>query len=184
MIQNDQSNPAGINALLKSASLQAAFVQNAVSAAVNSNLDGYNVDFEPSSGIQYLAPQYGTFLTNFANAMHSKDKTLSVDVAAFDGGALWNLTIEAKSTVDLILTMTTYSSSYSQFQQGLQTMLSNVPVAKIAIGFLTMSDDSTLAQRMSDVEATNIHCVMVWPSGSSFLSDIWWGNLTSYQRYY
>jgi spore germination protein YaaH len=184
VIQNDQENPAGINTLLSSSALQSKFIQCAVSAAVSSKLNGYNVDFEPSSGILNLAPQYGTFLTNFANAMHAKGKTLSVDVASWDGGALWNLTIEAQSSVNLVLTMTTYDSSYSTFEQGLNAMLASVPIQKIAIGLITVSDDSTLSQRIQAIESTDVHCVMVWPSYPGFLSNTWFGNLTSYETNY
>ena len=184
LIQNDQSSPAGINILLTNSTLQATFIQKAVSTAVNSNLDGYNVDFEPSSGTLSVATEYGTFLTNFANAMHAHGKTLSVDVASWDGGALWNLAIEAHTTVNLILTMTTYNSNYASFAQGLQTIVSQVPIPKIAIGLLTVSDDSSLAQRMQAIEAADIHCVMVWPSYPGFLTDTWLNNLSSYETRY
>ena len=180
LIQNDQYSPAGINTLLTSPSLQSTFIQSAVKEAVNQNLDGYNVDFEPSYGTLNIANAYGTFLTNFANAMHANGKTLSVDMASWDGGALWNYQIEASSSVDIVLTMVTYNSNYTTFQQGVQAMLQNVPLDKIAIGLLTVSDDATLTQRIQYVESYNIPNVMVWPSYPGFLTDIWWGNLTSY----
>ena len=181
-IMNDQYSPAGLNALLTSPTLQSSFIQSAVSEAVNSNLDGYNVDFEPSSGTLNLASAYGVFLTNFANAMHAQGKSLSVDVASYDGGVLWNLTIEAQSSVDLVVTMVTYNSDYSIFQQGLQSIVSQVPIQKVAVGLLTVSDDPTLAQRMQAIEAAGVQCVMVWPSYGGFLSNVWMGNLTSFVR--
>ncbi|MHB1907422.1 MAG: LysM peptidoglycan-binding domain-containing protein [Nitrososphaerales archaeon] len=180
LIQNDQYSPAGINTLLTNASLQSTFIQSAVKEAVNQSLDGYNVDFEPSYGTLNVSNAYGIFLTNFANAMHAKNKTLSVDMASWDGGALWNYSIEASSSVDIVLTMVTYNSNYTTFQQGVQAMLQNVPLDKIAIGLLTVSDDATLTQRIQYIESYNIPNVMVWPSYPGFLTDIWWGNLTSY----
>lgn len=180
LIQNDQSNPTGINTLLTSESLQFRFIQNAVSEAINSNVDGYNVDFEPSSGIQNLAIQYGVFLTNFANAMHAQGKTLSVDIASWDNGAFWNYTIEAQSSADLILTMVTYDSNFATFQSGLQAMLTNVPLNKIAIGLLTATDDSNLTERFQEIKANNIQCVMVWPSYPGFLTQMYWDNLTAF----
>ncbi|MDH2901968.1 MAG: hypothetical protein PXY39_13450 [archaeon] len=179
-IQNDQSNPTGINTLLTSETLQSRFIQNAVSEAINSNVDGYNVDFEPSSGIQNLAMQYGAFLTNFANAMHAQGKTLSVDIASWDNGAFWNYTIEAQSSADLILTMVTYDSNFATFQSGLQAMLTNVPLNKIAIGLLTVTDDSNLTERFQEINANNIQCVMVWPSFPGFLTQMYWDNLTAF----
>jgi hypothetical protein len=182
VIQNDQSNPAGINTLLTSASLQTTFIDQAVAVAQKEKLDGYNVDFEPSSGIDQVSVQYGVFLTNFADAMHAVGKQLSVDVATWDGGALWNFTIEGDTPVNLVLTMGTYDSSYSVFSQQLQHILSTVPLGKIAIGLETASDDSTLSQRFQSIESSNVTTVMVWPSYPGFLYKIWWGNLSSYEK--
>jgi hypothetical protein len=182
LIQNDQANPAGINALLSSDSLQSEFIQNAVDEAINSNLDGYNLDFEPSSGVQNLAAQYGAFLTNFANAMHEHGKSLSVDIATFDRGALWNYSIEGKSSVDLVLTMVTYDSNYTNFENAIKAMLANVPLNKIAIGLLTSADDSTLTPRFEAIKASNIPWVMVWPSNEDFLPETYWQNLATFLR--
>jgi spore germination protein YaaH len=173
LIQNDQTNPSGINSLLSSPSLQSDFIQNAVSEAVKSNLDWYNLDFEPSSGIQNLATQFGAFLTNFANAMHAQGKILSVDIAAWDDGAFWNYSIEGKSSVDPVLSMVTYDSNFARFENGVKAMLANVPLNKIAIGLITVSDDSTLAERFQLIKASNIECVMIWPSYPGFLTQIY-----------
>jgi LysM repeat protein len=183
VILNNQYSPAGINALLTSPSLQSSFIQSAVTEAINSNLDGYNVDFEPASGTFNLASAYGAFLTNFANAMHAQGKSLSVDIASFDGGLLWNLGIEAQSTVDLVVTMVTYNSDFSIFQQGLQSIVSQVPIQKVAVGLLTVSDDSTVAQRMQAIEVDGVRCVMVWPSYGGFLSSAWMGSLSAFVQY-
>jgi LysM repeat protein len=182
LILNDQCSPAGLNALLTNSSLQSSFIQSAVSEAVSSNLNGYNVDFEPSSGTLNLASAYGVFLTDFASAMHAQGKSLSVDIASWDGGVLWNLAIEAQSSVDMVVTMVTYNTDYTIFQQGLQSIVSQVPIQKVAVGLLTVSDDSTLAQRMQAMEVSGVHCVMVWPSYGGFLSKIWLGNLTSFMQ--
>ena len=182
LIQNDQNNPSGINLLLTSASLQSTFISSAVNEAVQSNLDGYNLDLEPSAGTFHVASQYGQFLTNFANAMHSVGKSLSVDVAAWDGGSLWNLAIEGSTTVDLVLTMETYSQSMQVFQQSLQSILSSIPINKIAVGFLTRSDDSTLSQRFQMIESNGIPVVMVWPSFPGFLGANYWGELAGFMK--
>lgn len=180
LIQNDQTNPAGINALLTSSSLQSAFIQEAVATAKSSNLDGYNVDFEPSSGVLNLASQYGVFLTNFANAMHAAGMKLSVDVATWDGGALWNYGIIGATPVDLVITMGTYDSSYTVFSQQLNLMLSSIPVSKVGVGLLTVSDDSTLSQRLQAIEAAGVPAVAVWPSVGGFLTAPYWSGLEEF----
>ena len=180
LIQNDQSNPSGINNLLSNPSLQTQFIEQAVSAAKSSGLDGYNVDFEPSAGTWNLASQYGVFLTNFANAMHAIGKQLSDDVATWDGGALWNLGIEGSSTVDLVLTMGTYDGSYSTFTHQLQLILNSVPLEKVAVGLLTVDDDATLSQRMQAIQSAGVSTVMVWPSYPNFLSAPYWSALAGF----
>jgi hypothetical protein len=108
------------------------------------------------------------------------DKSLSVDVANYDGGALWNLTIEAKTSVDLILTMDTYGPNYQNFAAALNSMLATVPLNKIAIGLMTYADDGNLTQRFQAISENGISSVMVWPSYPGFLSQSYWDNLSSF----
>ncbi|MGI0091495.1 MAG: LysM peptidoglycan-binding domain-containing protein [Nitrososphaerales archaeon] len=180
MIQNDQYSPDGINALLTNPGLQSSFISAAVSEAVSAGLGGYNVDFEPAAGTWQVAWPYGTFLTNFANAMHSVGKVLSVDVASWDGGVLWNYWIEGQSSVDIVLTMDTYSGSMTFFNQSLQTALWSIPLDKLAVGFQVGPDDSTLSQRFQSIENAGVQNVMVWPSSQGYLSDMYWSPLTNY----
>jgi LysM repeat protein len=191
LIQSSQSTSAGINALLTSSTLETNFINNAVNVAINSNLDGYNVDFEPSPDIGNVSVQFGVFLSNFASAMHAHGKTLSVDVASWNGAGepagiaadLWNFKIEAQSKVDLILTMETYDTNVANFQGTIQTILKDVPAQKLAVGLLTESqNDANLNQEFGLVASYEIPAVMVWPSYGAFLTPPYWDNMTNYLR--
>lgn len=189
LIQNNQTSPAGINSLLTSVSLQSSFIHGAVTTALESKIDGYNVDFEPSSGTLNVSSDFGAFLAEFASAMHSHGLFLSVDVASWNGAGepagsaadLWNFRIESHSGVDLILTMQTYDTNTGEFQSDLTTILQSVPSSQLAVGLLTQSqNDAYLVSELSVAAQAKIGCVMVWPSYGGFLTNVYWGNLTSF----
>ena len=74
---------------------------------------GFNVDWEPTDGAGNPVPTaadataYAAFLTVFSDAMHQAGLVTSVDVATWS--AIWNLTAIGESSVDMVISMGTYT---------------------------------------------------------------------------
>jgi len=69
-----------LHRLLSSPSARSALESQMVSAAVASNWDGINIDFE--AGAAADRPYLTTFITELAAALHAQGKTLSMEVSA------------------------------------------------------------------------------------------------------
>ncbi len=64
------------------------FIDDAVYVAEHTNIDGFNIDFEPcqtkgSVCTEQDALQYAAFLNLLADRLHLVNKTLTVDVASW-----------------------------------------------------------------------------------------------------
>lgn len=182
--------------LLTNPALESHFISSAVNQAITDHADGLNIDFEPysfSSGtIPQLSLQYSAFLTNFVAVAHQLGLFMSVDMACWDGpytngsptcsgGSFWNLKLESQSGIDLVLTMQTYDTSATSFQNIIKETLNYVPRSQLAAGFLTQSqNDASLSQEFAFLEGNTIQSVMIWPSYAQSLPNAYWSNTISY----
>jgi hypothetical protein len=176
--------------LLGNFTLQQMFISFAIKYVGANDGQGINLDFEPSGGCGD-AKTYSTFVTDLADGLHENSMSLSVDVASFDGGKLWNFTALGEGDVDEIMTMDTYNTPFnatgcnytwagSSFMCGFNKMYAEVPAGKIAIGLITQIDDADLSQRFEQIDLHSSPYVMVWPGSGDPISSLYWNSLGSY----
>lgn len=116
-------------------------------SALKNNYSGYDIDFEPTTAAtQQDAQDYATFLSQFADALHAKNKQLQVCVAHWN--IFWNYTAISLSTVDLIITMDTYASSFNTFSSALDRAVKEIGIKKLGVGL--DSDDNKYSSAMLD----------------------------------
>lgn len=159
---------------------QSGFISKAVSAALRLNYTGYNVDFEPTAEANLsVAREYAGFLNNFADALHTAGKKLSVDIASWN--TFWNFTALANTSVDTFYDMDTYAASYADFESALAYINSTLPYSKIGVALITqnVNTGSPLSyeeaeERFTLVESYGIRRVAIWDMP---LPTFWW-NLT------
>lgn len=113
----------------------------------------------------------------FADAMHEHGKKLSVDVASWS--EIWNLTALAMTSVDRLITMSTYTNSTAFYYVGLGAALTTVPLNKLGIGFecaLTLSHRA-LKSRIDDMLVSGVQEIDVWVTP---IPNNWWSELERY----
>lgn len=170
LVQNNQKDSTGINALLSSSTLQEQFINDTVSAAKTYGAQVIDIDFEPASNIQNVAQAYAQFLGNLANALHAAGVRLNVDFATWNGSQnLWNLQeLSAQSGIDFFTDMMTYDASMTNVQNALNNNL-KVVGSRYVMGILTVTDDPTIVQRLALAQSSGINSVAIWPSYGSFI---------------
>ena len=205
--------------LLQLAAMPDAFIARAVALSVANDLDGWNVDFElgaadwdagdcrlswpdPRWGprcekIQKAAALFATFLNQFAKALHTVGKTLSVDIGtdinplcAPITGAVpkiaqgcysqwWMHGALNATAVDRFISMTTYQG-FEHFVIGTASMLTGFSDYRgssrtglagptTALGFLTGEHYSTLdlRRRFAVVDGLQVQELDIW-----FVDDV------------
>jgi len=86
------------------------FIQTCIEEAQKYGYSGYNVDFEPTIGIQDGdGKRYAQFLDKFAKALHSVGRILTIDIATWT--AFWDLDALSQTSVDRIISMSTYTGN-------------------------------------------------------------------------
>jgi len=164
------------------------FIDEAVRVAVSRNYTGYNVDFEPKTGIVANdAVLYAQFLTKFAERMHLVGKKLQVDVATWT--ILWNFPLLSASKVDEILTMSTYSGNYTLFSSSLMKAVREITLPKINIGHMitnTVNNSNPFTpqqidERMALVARHKLQNIGMWRT-HAFLStgSHWWRSFNKF----
>lgn len=158
------------------------FIDACISAARQYGLNGYNVDWEPVSGNGAPTPtaqdaaDYAAFLTTFSDALHKAGLIATVDVATWS--PIWNFTAIAASSVDYVMTMSTYTSDFPTFQTQLSYALSTIPAGKLVVGLETVKDnngtpypDAELKERFDLLAAANVTRLGLWRAP---VPDNWW----------
>ena len=142
----------------------APFIAACIGQAKLYSLSGYNIDWEPSDGAGDPTPThadalaYAAFLTTFSNAMHAEKLLVSVDVATWS--PIWNLSAIGASSVDLVISMGTYTSGFPAWQAQLKDLLDAVPLPRAVVGLETThtSDGEGMPARGSSrvLQATGV----------------------------
>jgi len=150
-----------------------AFISDAVSKSVAFGYFGYNIDFEPNdTATNEDAQNYANFLTDFADALHSVGKQLTVDIA--DWNPFWNFSLLAQTTVDRLITMDTYDSNYTNYVLLLEQEVQIFGVDKLGIGFDCSDYNQTteeLQNRFNILAEYNIQEIDIWVMP---IPDFWW----------
>jgi hypothetical protein len=159
------------------------FIAACIAAAAENNLTGYNIDWEPTDGggvpTAADAAAYTAFLTLFSDAMHAAGLLTSVDVATWS--PIWDLPLLAKTSVDYVMTMNTYTGNDDLFISGLDAVVKAIPASKLCVGLETTNDDSVpaglpfndtaVALRFEALSARGLDRVAIWRTG---IPDNFW----------
>jgi len=161
------------------------FIELAVETAVANNYTGFNIDWEPTvPGTQKDAADYANFLSTFGDALHSKSKKLSVDVATWN--TFWNFTLLSASSVDRIMDMSTYDADFHEFGVQLEIATQQIGLKKLAAGLITYDSikkgpftDKDLSERFNMLEKNQVQEIAIWDAP---LQDNWWGHLRHFKH--
>jgi len=161
------------------------FIELAVETAVANNYTGFNIDWEPTDpGTQEDAADYANFLSTFGDALHSKSKKLSVDVATWN--TIWNLTLLSASGADNLMDMGTYTGGLESFRKQLKIATQQIGLKKLAAGLMTLDTqtnqpftDKDLSERFDMLEKNQVQEIAIWDAP---LQDNWWGHLRHFKH--
>jgi hypothetical protein len=149
------------------------FIDEAVKQAKKYGFTGYNLDFEPTStATPDDCHHYVKFLTTFSNAMHEYNIKVTVDIADWNG--LWcDWALFGNSSVDKVMTMSTYTKNFNTFSTKLDKAVTLIPLNVLGVGLecdvgLT-SDD--MSKRFDLINAAGVQEIDIWKSP---VPDFWW----------
>eukprot|EP01090_Pellita_catalonica_P000327 TRINITY_DN10221_c0_g2_i1.p1 TRINITY_DN10221_c0_g2~~TRINITY_DN10221_c0_g2_i1.p1 ORF type:complete len:291 (-),score=51.78 TRINITY_DN10221_c0_g2_i1:13-885(-) len=156
----------------------APFFAQALKEIEAKNFQGYNVDWEPTkAGTLEDAKAYVQFLDTFARLLHTKKKTLSVDIGGWN--PIWNWRMLGKSSIDRIYQMSTYTGDYATFKKELDKSVTDIPLSKLSVGLMTVDDENhnqpftqaEIQERFSQLADKNIKNIGIWKSP---IPSSWW----------
>jgi hypothetical protein len=175
-----------INNMRKLFSNPDPFITEAVNLATALNITGYNIDFEPTSATTDDAYNYANFLNKLANALHSVNKKLSVDIATWS--LIWNYDLLAESKIDIIYDMSTYAGRFETFYTNLNNAISKIPLSKLGIGLETLNPNTgetspfteeEIEARLRSIIKSNVNRIAIWRTP---LPDYWWPLLEDFKN--
>jgi hypothetical protein len=140
------------------------FIKAAVAKALELNVSGYNIDFEPTTtATSEDASNFAKFLGQFSDALHEHKMKLQVCVASWN--IFWNFQEIAASSIDLVITMDTYATKFATFKKAVDFAVKNVGLKKLGIG-LDNDDNkyskSQLQQIFDKIVSVNANQVSFW----------------------
>jgi hypothetical protein len=163
----------------------AAFISAAVAECVKMNYTGYHIDFEPCQDAHPTctekdAQAYAVFLDRFSKALHAEHKTINVAIATWN--VFWNFTALGKTSVDLLITMGTYSYALTEWQQQLDYALKTIPLAQLGVGLCsdcvsTPYTNADLQARFASMAAAKTTNLAIWESP---IPANWWPFLSEW----
>ena len=114
--------------------------------------------------------QFATELRVRANA------SVTVDAATWN--TVWNFTLLSASAIRSIDTMSTYTSTWSTFEEELEYAVANIPMDKLTVGLETTTADATnLTLRFNMIEQYNVSAIAIWVMP---IPDVWWSFLEAF----
>jgi hypothetical protein len=109
------------------------FINEAVRLAVLNGYEGYNLDFEPKVNVtKEDSILYANFIDLFSKKLHLVNKKLQVDVATWT--PLWDFELISKTSVDTIITMSTYAGRFDTFTTALAKAIREIKKEKLNVG--------------------------------------------------
>ena len=79
------------------------FIHDAIHYALKHNYTGYNIDFEPTHNVKKTdVVAYTEFVDLFAQKLHEKNLTLTIDIATWNN--FWNYNMLSTTSVDKVIT--------------------------------------------------------------------------------
>jgi len=139
------------------------FFTVAVATARNHSFMGYHIDWEPESGVVAGdAKLYCEFLDKFADALHRAGLILIIDVARWS--PLWDFDLLAKTRVDKIATMQSYTTDLTRFEREVSYTTSTLG-NKTIIGMMSNLNGytpSVLSSMVSILKKYHVNEINVW----------------------
>ena len=151
------------------------FLDAVIAAAKTYKLSGINFDWEPStgSGDPVPTPQdtaaYAAFLGVASDALHAAGLKVSVDVATWS--KIWDLAAIGKTSIDMVISMGTYTDNWTSWQAQLNDLLNAVPLGKAVVGFESTRpsdglpyNETQLKERFDALKVRGVRSVGIWKS--------------------
>jgi len=153
--------------------------------AGNYGFDGYNVDFEPDTGVtKDDSIAYAAFLNKFADVLHAHGLSLMVSIASWT--PLWNWPLLSSTNVDKLQVMSTYAGNPNTWKRYFDKAISEINLKKLGIGLETVNPDTNqplsedeLQFRFTNIISGKVSEIDIWDSP---LMDNWWPYLESYTK--
>jgi hypothetical protein len=127
------------------------------------------------------AAAYAQFLDTYSTALHAAGLLVSVDVASWS--PIWNIPLIARTAVDYIFTMNTYTDNDTAWLRDVNQLTALIPPSKLFIGLETTraSDglpypDAVLAMRFQRLKQLGVKQLGLWDAP---VPDNWWPFLRS-----
>lgn len=170
-------NPSGVRAAMYDEQLATRFIKQALAIAAETGLDGFNLDAEfPNDANHTDGAQFIAFLNNFADALHATNRTLSVDVHG-DGSTPFDFHVwgpeYARSQVDRIITMATYTDAKRNFDKYFAEAAATVGMEKLQPG---MEPNAVLSNPLDIgyIRSKNVSSIAVWGPNPAALAQVHW----------
>lgn len=148
------------------------FIDQALVEIMRKGYDGYNIDFEPSSGPTPTpedAKLFAMFVDEFAKRLHALGRgfKLSVDVAGWS--PLLDYDLLAATEVDKVMTMDTYCGNDDLFLQRVDNAVEKIGLGKLGIGLETGNPNTgkpftkeQMQLRFNKIKAVDTKEIDIW----------------------
>ncbi|KJE94515.1 hypothetical protein CAOG_05148 [Capsaspora owczarzaki ATCC 30864] len=145
------------------------FIADLVFNLLKFNYTGVNVDIEPAGGIGTYqdAVAYAGFLDKLSRALHQHGLTVTVDIASWT--PVWNFTLLAETSVDLFVTMDTYTYNQTAWTHLFQKALDAFGPHRLGAGIMTVNADNNQPLSPADIKfrfdaivAANVNVIGIW----------------------
>lgn len=141
------------------------------------NYTGINIDFEPTAtATTQDASDYANFLTYLGNKLHTQHRLLSVDIATWN--PIWDWDLIGKASVDIVMTMSTYTRNDTIFDSMLKKGLASIGTKKLGIGLECDLNPplnlNQLRKRISSLQQNGINEIDIWKMR---IPDMWWPDI-------
>jgi len=161
------------------------FIESCISEANKFKYVGYNLDWEPTDNVtDEDGIRYAEFIETFSQALHQHHLLLSVDVATWS--PIWNYTAIAATSVDMIISMGTYTSTDSSFSKQLDLLLSSFGSERSGVGLETVNASTSerisldeVVWRFQQISLSGAREVDIWCMP---VPPLWWPLLRSFKN--
>ena len=126
------------------------FIESCISEAKKYNYTGYNLDWEPTDDVTADdGTAYAAFIDTFGQALHSHGLKLTADIATWS--PIWNYPAIAATSVDMGISMGTYTSNDTSFSSQLSKLVTNFGPLRSGVGMETVNASTVTRMPMDEV---------------------------------
>jgi hypothetical protein len=159
------------------------FIESCITEAKKYNYTGYNLDWEPTDDVTAEdGNDYAAFIQTFGDALHAHDLKLTADIATWS--PIWNYTAIAATSVDMGISMGTYTSTDTSFTSQLNTLVSAFGAGRSGVGLETVNASTNarmpmdeVAWRFQQIKASGAVEVDLWRMP---VPPLWWPLLADF----